>query len=137
MRARPHEVIYSIDTVVSSLATARTIDIRDEYSLEERCESTSDEMMHDSITKMWCKYLSLKRISHDECRTRSELITATTYLVPEIYTLSLIVEFKFQCTNSTPLVRPTIIVGSEDVGERKHDNPEKIRGSFAKIRKQR
>jgi hypothetical protein len=45
-------VIYSIDTVVSSLATARAIDIRDEYSLEKRCESASDDMMHDSITKM-------------------------------------------------------------------------------------
>jgi hypothetical protein len=45
-------VIYSIDTVVSSLATARAIDIVDEYSLEDRYEPTSDEMMHDSITKM-------------------------------------------------------------------------------------
>jgi hypothetical protein len=106
----------------------------DEYSLEDRRESASDEMMHHSITKMRCEYLPLNRISYDECCTRLEFIGFILYLIPELDTLRFIVELELECPESIPLIRSTIIICSENVGERKHDNPEKIRGSFTKRR---
>ena len=113
-------MIDSFDPIVCTFSLSGTIYIVDEYSLEDRSQSASDEMMHDSITKMRSKYLSLHRISYDKCCTRFECITSIIYLIPEIYTLSFIVELKLECTECISLVLSTIIVRSEDVGEGKH-----------------
>lgn len=82
-------------------------------------------MMHHSVTKMWGKYLSLHRITDNECCTRLEFIGFILYLIPELDTLRFIVELELECTERIPFVRSTIIVRCEDVGERKH-NPKNI-----------
>jgi hypothetical protein len=130
-------MIYPRYTIVSPLSLARAIHIMDEDSFEDRLETTSDEMMDDSITEVAREYLPLYRISHDKCCTRLESICAILYLFPELDTLALIVQLEFESSIRVSLMIPTVIVGSEDVSEGKHDNPEKIRGSFAKRWKQR
>lgn len=110
---------------MGSLPASRVIDIMDEYLLEYGFETTSDEMMHDSITKVRGKYLSLYRITDDECCTCLESICTTLDLIPECDTLPLIVELELECTDGIAFVCSTVIVRSEDVGEGKHDNPEK------------
>ncbi len=103
----------------------------DESTFEERLESPSDEIMDDSISKVRSKYLTLNWISHDECRTRMKDISSLLYFVPELYTLTLIVKLELKCSMGISFVSSAIIICLEDVGEEKHDNPEKIRGSFA------
>jgi hypothetical protein len=93
----------------------------DEHSLEDRLETTYDKMMDDSITEVAREYLTLYRISHDKCCTRLECICLTLYLFPELDTLALIVQLELERTISISLMLPTVIVGSEDVSERKHD----------------
>jgi hypothetical protein len=44
------------------------------------------------------------------------------------------VQLEFESTIGVSLVSAAIIVGGEDINERKHDNPEKIGGSFAERR---
>jgi hypothetical protein len=103
----------------------------DEDSLEDRLESTSDEMMDDSITEVARKYLSLYRISYDKSGARTKCISSTLYLFPEFYTFRFIVELEFESSIRISLVPTTVIVGGEYVSEGKHDNPENIKASFA------
>ena len=89
----------------------------DERTLEDRLESTSDEMMHDSVSEVRSEDLPLYRISYDECCTRTKCISPTHDLLIESDTLTLIVELEFEGTIRMPLMSTAVIVGSEDVRE--------------------
>jgi hypothetical protein len=110
---------------VSALSLSRTIYIIDECALEDRLESTSDEMMDDAITEVARKYLSLHRISHDKCSARLELIASILDFMPKFDALALIMELEFESTIRISLMPSAVIVSSEDVSEGKH-NPKNI-----------
>ncbi len=99
--------------------------------LKDGFESTSDEMMDDPITEVRGKYLTLYWISYDKCGARSESIRSRLDLFPELDAFQLIVQLEFESSIGISLVPATVIVGFEDVGERKHDNLEKDERPFA------
>jgi hypothetical protein len=106
---------------VSSLVTTRAIHIVDERTLEDRLESTSDEVMYYSIAEVTREYLSLYRISHDKSGAWTKCISPTLYLFPELDAFRLIIELEFESSIGVSLMLPTVIVGSKDVIEGKHD----------------
>jgi hypothetical protein len=110
---------------VSAFSFSRTICIMDEDSLEERLETTCDELMDDSITEVARKYLSLHRISHDKCSARLELIASILDFMPKFDALALIMELEFESTIRISVMPSAFIVSSEDISEGKH-NPKNI-----------